>query len=179
MQIFMLQSKKIHPVLSVTRVDATHSRERIPFGSTKFTARLPRTFLVRVCKMHKSVSPKWLIASVALLASATFATHALAGDCEDDQVDQVGKAIASAASAKLSGIVPGAGKQMINIDDCSAAGGALKATFKYNVIGSDGLYWASGEAKVAGKAVADMKFTALSPNLASASAKSGVKLASN
>jgi len=129
--------------------------------------------------MQKSVSPKWLIASVALLASATFATHALAGDCEDDQVDQAGKAIASAASAKISGLVPGAGKQMINVDDCASAGGAIKAAFKYNVIGADGLYWVSGDAKVSGKAVTEMKITALSPNLASASAKSGVKLASN
>ncbi len=134
---------------------------------------------VRVCKMQKSVSPKWLITSVALLASATFATHALAGDCEDDQVDQAGKAIASAASAKISGLVPGAGKQMINVDDCSATGSSVKATFKYNVIGSDGLYWVAGEAKVAGKAVADMKINSMSPNLAAASAKSGVKLASN
>ena len=129
--------------------------------------------------MQKSVSPKWLIASVALMASATFATHALAGDCEDDDVTSAGKAIASAASTKLSSVVPGAGKQMISIDECTAAGGALKATFKYNVIGADGLYWAQGEAKVAGKSVADMKFTSLSPNLAAASAKSGVKLASN
>ncbi len=129
--------------------------------------------------MQKSVSPKWLITSVALIASATFATHALAGDCEDDDVTLAGKAIATAASAKLSGIVPGAGKQMINVDECAAVGGSLKATFKYNVIGSDGLYWVAGEAKISGKAVADMKFTSLSPNLAAASAKSGVKLASN
>ena len=129
--------------------------------------------------MQKSVSPKWLIASVALLASATFATHALAGDCEDDQVDQAGKAIASAAASKVSSLIPGAGKQMINVDDCSAAGGSIKATFKYNVIGADGLYWLSGDAHVSGKSVTDMKITALSPNLASASAKSGVKLASN
>ena len=129
--------------------------------------------------MQKSVSPKWLITSVALIASATFATHALAGDCEDDQVDQAGKAIASAAATKLTGLVPGAGKQMINVDECSAAGGALEATFKYNVIGSDGLYWVSGKAKVSGKAVADMKISAMSPNLAAASAKAGAKLASN
>jgi len=129
--------------------------------------------------MQKFVSSKFLIVSAAVIASATFAVSALAGDCEDDQVDLAGKAIASAASAKLTGLVPGAGKQMINIDECSAAGGALKATFKYNVIGADGLYWVSGEAKVAGKAVADMKISSMSPNLAAASAKSGVKLAAN
>jgi len=130
--------------------------------------------------MQKTVSPqKFLIATAALLASAAFATHALAGDCEDDQVDLAGKAIASAASSKLSGLVPGAGKQMISIDECSVSAGALKASFKYNVIGADGLYWVQGEAKVAGKGVADMKITSLSPNLAAASAKSGVKLASN
>jgi hypothetical protein len=129
--------------------------------------------------MQKFVSPKWLVVSAAVVASAAFAASAFAGDCEDDQVDMVGKVIASSAAAKLSGLVPGAGKQMINIDDCSSAGGALKATFKYNVIGSDGLYWISGEAKVAGKAVTDMKVSSMSPNLAAASAKSGVKLASN
>lgn len=129
--------------------------------------------------MQKSVSPKWLITSVALIASATFATHALAGDCEDDQVDTAGKAIASAASSKLTGLVPGAGKQMINVDECTAAGGSVEATFKYNVIGSDGLYWVSGKAKVSGKSVADMKISAMSPNLAAASAKAGAKLASN
>ena len=150
-----------------------------PFRPDHMNMRPTRKSQVRVCKMQKSVSPKWLIASVALMASATFATHALAGDCEDDQVDTAGKVIAAAAAAKLSGLVPGAGKQMINVDDCSAAGGSLKATFKYNVIGSDGLYWVSGEAKVAGKAVADMKISGMSPNLAAASAKSGVKLASN
>ena len=139
----------------------------------------PALSFMRVCKMQKFVSPKFLIVSAAVIASATFAVSALAGDCEDDQVDLAGKAIASAASAKLTGLVPGAGKQMINIDECSAAGGALKATFKYNVIGADGLYWVSGEAKVAGKAVADMKISSMSPNLAAASAKSGVKLAAN
>jgi len=129
--------------------------------------------------MQTFASSKFLIVTAAVLASATFAVSALAGDCEDDQVDVAGKAIASAASSKLSGLVPGAGKQMINIDECSAVAGALKATFKYNVIGADGLYWVSGEAKVAGKAVADMKISSMSPNLAAASAKSGVKLASN
>jgi hypothetical protein len=129
--------------------------------------------------MQTFPSPKFLIVSAAVLVSATFAVSALAGDCEDDQVDVAGKVIASATASKLAGVVPGAGKQMINIDECSAVGGALKATFKYNVIGSDGLYWVSGEAKVAGKAVADMKISSMSPNLAAATAKSGVKLASN
>ena len=129
--------------------------------------------------MQKFVSPKWLVVSAVVVASAAFAANAFAGDCEDDQVDTAGKVIAAAASAKLSGLVPGAGKQMINVDDCSAAGGSVEATFKYNVIGSDGLYWVSGKAKVANKAVTDMKISSMSPNLAAASAKSGVKLASN
>ena len=129
--------------------------------------------------MQKTVSSKWLISSVAVLAGAFVATHALAADCDDDQTDVAGKAVAAAAAGKLSGLVPGAGKQMINVDSCDAAGGGLKTEFKYNVIGSDGLYWVSGSAKVSGKTVTDLKFTAMSPNLAAASAKSGVKLASN
>ncbi len=129
--------------------------------------------------MQKSVSSKWLISSVAVLAGAFVATQALAGECDDDQTDIAGKAVAAAAASKLSGLVPGAGKQMISVDSCDSVGGALKTDFKYNVIGSDGLYWVSGSAKVSGKTVSDLKVTGMSPNLAAASAKSGVKLASN
>ncbi len=91
----------------------------------------------------------------------------------------VGKILAAATAAKVNALVPGASKQMINLDSCDVGSGGLAADFKFNVIGTDGLYWVQGHAKVVGQAVTDMKFTSLSPNLAAASAKSGVKLASN
>ncbi|MGZ3297949.1 MAG: hypothetical protein ACXU8U_06220 [Asticcacaulis sp.] len=129
--------------------------------------------------MRTLLSPKWLITPAALIASAMFATHAMA-ECDDDQTDLVGKLVAVSASAKITNVVPGAGKQMINVDSCEVGGGGLIVKFKFNVIGADGLYWAAGEAKVVGgRTVSEIKFTGLSPNLASASAKSGVKLASS
>ena len=135
--------------------------------------------LMKVCKMQKSASSKsWLVASVIGLSAAVFATHALA-DCDDDQQDMTGKAVAVAAAAKVSSVIPGSGKQMINLDSCDVEGTSVLADFKYNVIGSDGLYWVQGKAKVSGKIVQDLKITGMSPNLAAASAKAGVKLASN
>jgi hypothetical protein len=128
--------------------------------------------------MQKSVSKTWLAAGVLGLSAAVFATQALA-DCDDGQENMVGKAIAAAASAKISSMIPSPGKQMINLDTCDVGGGGLMADFKYNVIGSDGLYWVSGHAKVAGGSVTELKLTSLSSNLAAASAKAGVKLASN
>lgn len=127
--------------------------------------------------MPKSAKNSWFIAAAVALSATVFATHALA-DCEDDQQDIAGKAVAAAAAAKLNTLIPGAGKKMVSIDTCDAAGTAIVASFKYNVIGADGLYWVQGTAKVSGKVV-NLKFTALSPNLAAASAKAGVKLASN
>ncbi len=125
-------------------------------------------------------SPKtWLAATAIVLATTVFASHAFAGDCEEDQEAIVGKAVAAAAAAKVNSLVPGAGKQMISLDTCDVSGSGMSADFKFNVIGSDGLYWVQGHAKVAGTAVSDLKFTTMSPNLAAASAKSGVKLASN
>ncbi len=129
--------------------------------------------------MHTTSPKKWLLAATLGLSMTAFAAQALAGDCDDDQTTIVGKAIASAASAKTSAVVPGQGKQMISIDECEASGAGLTAEFKLNVIGSDGLYWVAGKATVKGKDVADMKFTSFSPNLAAASAKAGVKLAAN
>ena len=73
----------------------------------------------------------------------------------------------------------GSGKQMINLETCDAAGANVTTEFKYNLIGADGLYWAEGRAKIVGGAVKEMTFTKLSPNLASASAAKGVKLAAN
>jgi hypothetical protein len=128
--------------------------------------------------MHKSASKTWLVAGVLGLSAAVFATQALA-DCDDGQETMVGKAIAAAAAAKISGMVPNPGKQMINLDSCDTGGGGLVADFKYNVIGSDGLYWVAGHAKVSSGNVSELKLTSLSPNLAAASAKAGVKLASN
>ena len=128
--------------------------------------------------MHTRTTKTWLPAA-AVAACALFASHAFAGDCDDDQEGLVGKAVATATAAKLSTVVPGAGKQMIDLDSCQVEGSAIAATFKFNIIGSDGLYWVQGKATVSGRAVSGLKFTTLSPNLTAASAKSGVKLASN
>ena len=128
--------------------------------------------------MQKSASRAWFIAGALALSATAFASVALA-DCDDDQEDMVGKAIASAASAKIAPVLATQSKQMISLETCDASGGGLVAEFKFNVIGADGLYWVAGTAKVAGGKVADLKFSSLSPNLAAASAKSGVKLASN
>jgi len=113
-----------------------------------------------------------------VLAAGVFATSAFA-DCEEDQEDMVGKAVAAAASAKVSTLVPNAGKQMINLETCEVGSGGFTTTFKFNVIGSDGLYWVQGKAKVAGKSVTDLAISQVSPNLASAASSKGVKLASN
>ncbi len=129
--------------------------------------------------MHTPSPKAWLPAATIVLAAALFAANAFAGDCEEDQEALVGKAIATAAAAKVNALVPGAGKQMISLDTCDVSGAGMSADFKFNVIGSDGLYWVQGHAKVAGAAVTDLKFTTMSPNLASVSAAKGVKLASN
>ncbi len=121
---------------------------------------------------------KSLPAIALSLGLGLFATHAFA-DCDDGQEDTVGKAVAAAASGKISTVVAGSGKQMINLETCDAAGGGVTTEFKYNLIGADGLYWAEGKAKIVGSAVKEMTFTRLSPNLASASAAKGVKLAAN
>lgn len=121
---------------------------------------------------------KSLPAIALSLGLGLFATHAFA-DCDDGQEDTVGKAVAAAASGKISTVVAGSGKQMINLETCDAAGANVTTEFKYNLIGADGLYWAEGRAKIVGGAVKEMTFTKLSPNLASASAAKGVKLAAN
>ena len=128
--------------------------------------------------MQKSATRAWLVAGALALTGTVFASAALA-ECDEDQEDMVGKAIAVAASAKIAPVIASQTKQMINLESCDTAGTGMVAQFKFNVIGSDGLYWVTGTAKVSGGKVADMKFAALSPNLAAASAKSGVKLAAN
>jgi hypothetical protein len=127
--------------------------------------------------MQKSTAKAWLAAGLIGLSTTIFATHALA-DCDSDQ-DSVGKVIAAAATAKLGSVIPGQGKKMINLDNCYADGKTMLYDFKYNIIGADGLYWVQGHVKLSSGAVAELKFTSLSPNLAAASAKAGVKLASN
>jgi len=112
------------------------------------------------------------------LAASVMATSAFA-DCDEDQEDMVGKALAAAASAKVASLVPNAGKQMISLETCDVGNGGYNTTFKYNVIGSDGLYWIQGKAKVAGKNVSELTIAQVSPNLASVASAKGVKLASN
>ncbi len=128
--------------------------------------------------MQKPATRAWFITGALALSATVFASAALA-ECDEDQENEVGKAIAAAASAKIAPVVATQSKQMINLETCDTAGGNMVAEFKFNVIGTDGLYWVTGTAKVAGGKVADMKFGSLSPNLAAASAKSGIKLASN
>lgn len=113
------------------------------------------------------------VLAIGLIASSAFA------DCEEDQEDMVGKAVAAAASAKIAALVPGAGKQMINLETCDVGAGGFTTTFKYNLIGSDGLYWVQGKAKVAAKTVTDLTIVQTSPNLASVASAKGIKLASN
>lgn len=128
--------------------------------------------------MHTLSPRNWFIAGAIAVVAASSATVAFA-ECDEDQEALVGKAVAAAAAAKVTPAVPGAGKQMINLDTCDIGAGGLVTDFKLNVIGSDGLYWVQGKAKVSGSTVSDLKFTALSPNLAAASSAKGIKLASN
>lgn len=127
--------------------------------------------------MHISKS-KAILAGALGLSFALLSTQAFA-ECDEGQENMVGKAIAAAASAKIATVVPTQSKQMVSLETCDTAGGSLVSEFKFNVIGSDGLYWLTGTAKVAGGKVADLKISGLSPNLAAASTKAGVKLASN
>ncbi len=113
-----------------------------------------------------------------VLALGVIATSAFA-DCEEGQEDMVGKAVAAAASAKVATLIPGAGKQMISLETCDVGTGGFTTTFKFNVIGADGLYWVQGKAKVVSKNVTDLTISQVSPNLASAASAKGVKLASN
>ncbi|MFT3997800.1 MAG: hypothetical protein QM667_10360 [Asticcacaulis sp.] len=117
-------------------------------------------------------------AIISALVLTAFAAPAFA-ECDEAQETAAGKAIASAASAAVSKAVAVEGKQMVSINSCDAAGKNASVDFKYNFLGAGGLYWAEGSAKVAGGAVTELKLRRLSPNLADASAKSGVKLASN
>jgi hypothetical protein len=121
---------------------------------------------------------KALLAGALALSFALVTTQAFA-ECDEGQETMVGKAIAAAASAKIAPVVPTQTKQMINLETCDTAGANISSEFKFNVIGSDGLYWATGTAKIAAGKVADLKFSGLSPNLAAASTKAGVKLAAN
>lgn len=115
----------------------------------------------------------------ALFAAATLATGAMA-ECTPEQEAAAGKAAGAAAGNLVKQVVPVQGKQMVNLTDCDVRGGNFKIEFKYNFLGPDGLYWveASGTIPTSGNG-GDVKIKRMSPNLQAASAKSGVKLASN
>ncbi|MDC7685100.1 hypothetical protein PQU92_17585 [Asticcacaulis sp. BYS171W] len=115
---------------------------------------------------------------LAVAAFAVFAAPAFA-ECDEAQESAAGKAIASATSAAVAKAVAVEGKQMVSINSCEAAGGGAYAEFKYNFLGAGGLYWVEGSARVKGGAVSELKLKRMSPNLADASTKAGVKLASN
>lgn len=126
--------------------------------------------------MFKRPSPR-LVALIALPVLA-FAAPALA-ECDEVQETTAGKAIAAAAAAAVSKAVPIEGKQMVNLSTCERAAGGAYAEFKYNFLGAGGLYWVEGSARISGSTVSELKLRRMSPNLAEASAKAGVKLASN
>ena len=121
---------------------------------------------------------KTLIAG-GIAALALVAGQAFAGECSDDQQSAAGMLAAGIGKDAVSKVIAVTGKQMVNIENCEFAGGKYNVDFKYNFLAADGLYWVEGKAKVVGGAVKEMTFTKLSPNLASASAAKGVKLAAN
>ncbi len=120
----------------------------------------------------------FLTVAATVLAAGALAGHAFA-ECDEGAEDMAGKAIATAATAKISSAVTLQGKQMLSLDECNITGGGLYITFKYNVIGTDGLYWIQGSAKVRGSDVTELKVTQMSSNLAAATAAKGIKLAAN
>lgn len=126
----------------------------------------------------RNLSRNAVLAATAALTLSFTAAQAFA-ECDESQETQIGKAIASAAAAKITPVLASTGKQMLSLETCDATAGKVSAEFKYNIIGADGLYWAQGKAKLNGGAVAELTLTKLSPNLASASASKGVKLAAN
>ncbi len=115
---------------------------------------------------------------VSALALTAFAAPAFA-ECDEAQEAAAGKAIASAAASTVAKAVAVEGKQMVTLNTCESAGKSATAEFKYNFLGAGGLYWVEGVAKYNGSAVTELKLKRLSPNLAAAEAKAGVKLASN
>ncbi|MGA9657657.1 MAG: hypothetical protein WBQ60_00950 [Asticcacaulis sp.] len=129
--------------------------------------------------LNFSSSKSLFVAGVFGLSVAAFGSQALADQCNDAQTTTAGKLAAAASSAKVNSLIPSAGKQMINLDLCEVSGSTTSVEFKLNNIGSDGLYWLEGRTKVVGGAAQDLKITSVSANLAAASAKAGVKLASN
>ncbi|WP_298330969.1 hypothetical protein [Asticcacaulis sp.] len=112
------------------------------------------------------------------LALTALAAPAFA-ECDEAQEAAAGKAIAAATAAAVAKAVAVEGKQMVSINTCDAAGKNATAEFKYNFLGAGGLYWVEGTAKYNGAAVTELKLKRLSPNLAAAEAKAGIKLASN
>ena len=89
------------------------------------------------------------VIAATVLISAAVAGAAFA-ECDEDQEATVGKAIAIAATARVSPAVAVQGKQMVNIDVCDMSAGTVVVTYKFNFLGADGLYWVQGSAKVKG-----------------------------
>jgi hypothetical protein len=119
----------------------------------------------------------------SLFIATAFAVSALSAqafaECDEAQEGVAGKAVAAAAKTEVSKAVAVTGKQMVTLNTCEVRAGTTIVDYKYNFLGADGLYWVEGSAKVAGGAVSEIKLRKLSPNLADASGKAGVKLASN
>ncbi|MDC7685101.1 hypothetical protein PQU92_17590 [Asticcacaulis sp. BYS171W] len=98
-------------------------------------------------------------------------------ECSGSEEAATGKAISTAAAAAVSKVVAVEGKQMVNLSMCETSPGGIYAEFKFNFLGADGLYWVEGNARMQGASLSEIKLKKLSPNLADASAKTGIKVA--
>lgn len=111
----------------------------------------------------------------ALLSSAAFAT-----ECTPEEESEAGKIAGGLVRNVAKKVMPTDGKQMINVSACEVRGGAFTVDIKYNVLGSDGLYWVTAQTKFgAGGSNPNVKITKTSPTVAAAEAKMGVKISSN
>ncbi|WP_052019371.1 hypothetical protein [Asticcacaulis sp. YBE204] len=98
-------------------------------------------------------------------------------ECSGSEEAATGKAISAAAATAVSKAVAIEGKQMVNLSMCETAPGGIYAEFKFNFLGADGLYWVEGNARMQGANLSEIKLKKMSPNLADATAKAGIKLA--
>lgn len=121
-------------------------------------------------------------ASVLAFAAlfTAFAVPAFADDCDDAQSTAVGQSLAKVTKDAVGKIVPVTGKQMVNIEECQAAGPNYTVSYKYNFLSADGLYWIDVSAVLkADGSVKSFKLVNASPNFKAAQAKSGAVLAAN
>lgn len=117
-----------------------------------------------------------LVLACGLLVSGT----AFATECTPEEEAEAGKIAGGLVRNVAKKVMPTEGKQMINVSACEVRGGAFTVDVKYNVLGSDGLYWVTAQTKFgAGGSNPNVKITKTSPTVAAAEAKTGVKISSN